>query len=87
MHLGPDSVLVASEIAFDPALDTAGVEAAVDAVEDAVRESVPEADRIYVEAESERTDREYPFGDAASVGNAANGAERETDGSDDDHGR
>jgi len=80
MHLGPDSVLVASEIAFDPALDTAGVEAAVDAVEDAVREVVPEADRIYVEAESERSGVEYPFGDI-------DGTESETGGSGDgDHG-
>ncbi len=63
MHLGPDSVLVASEIAFDPGLDTVGVEDAIDAVESAVRGTVSEADRIYVEAESERGEREYPFGD------------------------
>ncbi len=54
MHLGPDSVLVACEIAFDPGLDTAGVEAAVDDVEAAIREVVPGANRIYVEAESDR---------------------------------
>jgi len=52
MHLGPDTVLVACEIAFDPALDAPGVERAVDEVEAAVREVVPEANRIYVEAES-----------------------------------
>ena len=53
MHMGPDSVLVACEIAFDPDLDTAGVEAAIDDAEAAIREAVPEANRIYVEAESE----------------------------------
>ena len=54
MHLGPDSVLVACDIAFDKSLDTAGVEQAVDAVETAIREIIPKADRIYVEAESDR---------------------------------
>ena len=52
MHLGPDSVLVTCEVAFDPVLDAQGVERAVDEVETAVREVVPEANRIYVEAES-----------------------------------
>ena len=52
MHLGPDAVLVACDVAFAPALDTDGIEAAVDDVEHAVREAVPDADRIYVEAES-----------------------------------
>ena len=70
MHLGPDSVLVACEVAFDPALDTAGVEAAVDAVEDAVRGVVPEADRIYVEAESPQTGVDYPFGAVDGVGDS-----------------
>ncbi len=57
MHLGPESVLVACDIAFDESLDTAGVERAVDAVETAIQEAVPEADRIYVEAESDRLTR------------------------------
>ncbi|CAI48151.1 transport protein (probable substrate zinc/cadmium/cobalt) [Natronomonas pharaonis DSM 2160] len=52
MHLGPESVLVACEIDFDNDLDTRGIEAAIDAVEVAVRDVVPEANRIYVEAES-----------------------------------
>ena len=66
MHLGPDSVLVACEITFDQTLDTAGVEAAIDAVETAVEDVAPAADRIYVEAESQRADAEYPFGSDAS---------------------
>ncbi|TYL40600.1 zinc/cadmium/cations transporter [Natronococcus pandeyae] len=52
MHLGPESVLVACDIRFRSDLDTAGVEETVDIVEDAIRARVPEADRIYVEAES-----------------------------------
>lgn len=52
MHMGPEQVLVATDVTFDGDLDTAGVEAAVDAVEAAIREQVPAARRIYVEAES-----------------------------------
>lgn len=60
MHLGPESVLVACELAFDPGLDTPGVEAAVDAVEAAVRDTVPDANRIYVEAESREVSGNVP---------------------------
>ena len=52
MHLGPEAVLVACEVDFVDNLDTEGVEVAIDRVERAIREVVPEADRIYVEAES-----------------------------------
>ncbi|WP_293032490.1 cation diffusion facilitator family transporter [Natronococcus sp.] len=52
MHLGPESVLVACDVRFQSDLETADLERTVDAVEDAIREQVPEADRIYVEAES-----------------------------------
>ncbi|WP_418281595.1 cation diffusion facilitator family transporter [Halorubrum sp. DTA98] len=52
MHMGPDSVLVVCDVGFSPELDTRGVEAVVDDVEDAIRAVVPNADRIYVEAES-----------------------------------
>ncbi len=54
MHLGPDAVLVACDIAFDESLDTNGIEEAVDAVEATIQETVPEATRIYIEAESDR---------------------------------
>ncbi|MFU8866838.1 cation diffusion facilitator family transporter [Natronococcus sp.] len=52
MHLGPESVLVACDVRFRSDLETADLERTVDAVEAAIREEVPEADRIYVEAES-----------------------------------
>ena len=77
MHLGPDAVLVACEVAFDPDLDTEGVETAVDAVESAVHDTVPEANRIYVEAETVRAEATYPFGAVDSP---------DTDPSDPDHG-
>lgn len=51
MHLGPESVLVACDVAFDESLDTAGIENVVDVVEAAIKEQIPEAHRIYVEAE------------------------------------
>ncbi len=51
MHMGPEAVLVACDLSFEPALETAEIEATIDAVEAAIREQLPEADRIYVEAE------------------------------------
>lgn len=54
LHMGPESVLVAAEVAFDSALDTEGVEAAVDGIEQAIRQEVPRAGRIYIEPEARR---------------------------------
>ncbi|MFP4631811.1 MAG: cation diffusion facilitator family transporter [Halobacteriota archaeon] len=50
LHLGPASVLVAVEVAFDSGLTLEGVEEATDGIERAIQEVVPEADRIYVES-------------------------------------
>ncbi|MES3518271.1 MAG: cation transporter, partial [Natronomonas sp.] len=58
MHLGPESVLVAVEIDFRDDLDTAGIEATIDDVEATIRAKLPSADRIYVEAESPRSEPE-----------------------------
>ncbi|ELY87712.1 zinc/cadmium/cations transporter [Natrialba hulunbeirensis JCM 10989] len=53
MHLGPDSVLVACDVRFDPDLETATIEQTVDVIEARIQDGVPTADRIYVEAETE----------------------------------
>lgn len=52
MHMGPDTILVACDIAFADDLTVGEVEAIVDDVEAAIQGTVPQADRIYVEAES-----------------------------------
>ncbi|WP_254863455.1 cation diffusion facilitator family transporter [Halovivax gelatinilyticus] len=55
MHMGPEDVLVATDLSFDPSLDTPALESTVDDVESAIRAQLPEADRIYVEAERDDT--------------------------------
>jgi cation diffusion facilitator family transporter len=53
-HIGPDDLLVAAKVEFEPDLDTAELAAAVDAVEVAVRDRVPTATRIYLEPDLRR---------------------------------
>ncbi|MFN2606988.1 MAG: cation diffusion facilitator family transporter [Acidimicrobiales bacterium] len=48
-HLGPDELLVAAKLEFEPGLDTTGLAAAIDDVEAAVRAAVPTARLIYLE--------------------------------------
>jgi cation diffusion facilitator family transporter len=49
LHLGPEDVLVAAKVEFDPALTTAELGHAIDAVETRIRETVPIAKVIYIE--------------------------------------
>lgn len=60
MHLGPESVLVTCDVSFNADLETDDIERVVDAVEVAIRTAVPEANRIYVEAESIEEYRSAP---------------------------
>jgi cation diffusion facilitator family transporter len=53
-HIGPDDLLVAAKIEFDPGLDTADLAAAVDEVEAEIRTRVPTATRIYLEPDLRR---------------------------------
>ena len=53
LHMGPDSVLVTVEAEFDGEMTTGGVEEAVNRTEEAVRDTLPEAERIYVEAQTQ----------------------------------
>lgn len=48
-HLGPEELLVAAKVAFEPSFDVAGLAAAVDAVEASVRREVPHARPMYIE--------------------------------------
>jgi len=49
MHLGPEELLVAAKVEFDPALTIPELGRAIDAVEAQVRAAVPIATRIYIE--------------------------------------
>lgn len=48
-HLGPEELLVAAKVAFDPSLTVPEIAESVNAMETAVRAAVPEARVIYVE--------------------------------------
>lgn len=55
MYFGPDTVLLAVEIAFRNTLNAAEVACAVDRLESAVRQKHPKVKRIFIEAESIRS--------------------------------
>jgi cation diffusion facilitator family transporter len=48
-HLGPDDLLVAVKVEFDPGLTIEGLAAAIDAAEARIRAAVPVARHIYIE--------------------------------------
>ena len=48
-HMGPDDLLVAAKLEFDPALSVGELAAAIDAIEHRVRETVPIARVMYLE--------------------------------------
>jgi cation diffusion facilitator family transporter len=56
-HLGPDELLVAAKVEFDPELTLRELADVVDDVEAAVRRSVPEAQIIYLEPDVTRASR------------------------------
>jgi cation diffusion facilitator family transporter len=49
MHLGPEHVLLAAKVEFEPQLDFVGIATAIDVIEAAVRSAVPSAKTIYIE--------------------------------------
>jgi len=57
LHMGPESVLVTVETEFKDGMTTSEVEEAVDRVEKKVSDTLPEADKIYVEAQSQEPTR------------------------------
>jgi cation diffusion facilitator family transporter len=54
MHLGPDDLLVASKVAFDPELDFASLAKAIDETERRVRAVIPAARLIFLEPDVDR---------------------------------
>lgn len=64
-HIGPDELLVAAKVSFDPSLSVAQLADAVDGVEERVRAVVPAARPMYIEPDllrtSLHTDGEAPW--------------------------
>ena len=54
-HLGPDTLLVAAKVIFDPALPTADLARSIDEAEAAMRAAVPIAKIIFIEPDIART--------------------------------
>lgn len=50
MHFGPNTILLAVDVEFDPGLSAAKREATVDRLEKAIRQQHPKIKRIYIEA-------------------------------------
>jgi cation diffusion facilitator family transporter len=56
VYFGPDDMMVAAKLAFQPDLSIAQLATAIDKVEADVREKVPSADLIYIEPDLYRSD-------------------------------
>jgi cation diffusion facilitator family transporter len=52
MHLGPEFVILAMKVAFDPAIKLADLEAVIDEIERRIRAALPEMKKIFVEPDS-----------------------------------
>ncbi|HEY4121409.1 MAG TPA: cation diffusion facilitator family transporter [Byssovorax sp.] len=52
MHLGPDFVILAIKVAFDPKLELAAIEACINELERRIRGELPEMKKIFVEPDS-----------------------------------
>jgi len=59
-HIGPESILVASKVAFRPGLTVAELAQAIDSAEAAMRNVVPEASLIYIEPDLYRSTSDVP---------------------------
>lgn len=58
LHLGPEELLVAAKLAFDPRLDFAAVANVIDETELRVRAAIPAARLIFIEPDVDRNPRE-----------------------------
>jgi cation diffusion facilitator family transporter len=53
MHLGPDVILLAMKVAFDPSLRVVDVEDVTNRIEEKIRAELPEMRKIFIEADSQ----------------------------------
>jgi cation diffusion facilitator family transporter len=60
LHLGPDVVLLAMKVAFDPALSVERVEEVTNTIEAKVRAAMPQMRKIFIEADSRGDMRGVP---------------------------
>lgn len=60
-HLGPEEILVAAKIEFDPALDVAGLATAIDEVEALVRAGLASAKYTFIEPDVRHEDARPPL--------------------------
>jgi cation diffusion facilitator family transporter len=51
VYFGPDTVLLAADVSFDPTLDTAGIDARITAIEDALMAADSSIRKVYIEPE------------------------------------
>jgi cation diffusion facilitator family transporter len=63
VHLGPDDVLVATKVEFDPSLTVAELAARIDAVEVDVRRALPDVRLIFIEPDLYRANAEERRGE------------------------
>jgi divalent metal cation (Fe/Co/Zn/Cd) transporter len=59
-HLGPDELLVAAKVDFDPSLSVTDLAGAIDACEARIRSAVPIAAVIYLEPDLSRDQARSP---------------------------
>lgn len=52
VYFGPDSVIIAADIAFEPDLDTGEIDTRISAIEAAIREAHAGAEKVYIEPET-----------------------------------
>lgn len=52
VYFGPDSVIIAADIAFEPDLDTGEIDERISAIEDAIREAHAGTEKVYIEPET-----------------------------------
>lgn len=55
-HIGPEELLVAGKLQFDPALTSPEVSDAIDEIETALRAAIPLSMRIYIEPDTYDSD-------------------------------
>ena len=55
LHLGPDDILVAAKVAFDPRLSLSEVATAIDELEVEIRATMPEAKMLFIEPDVQRS--------------------------------